>query len=73
MKLPVLIRVETIDAALRDAFEDGNGRMLVRSYDVPDHFTVARLDGCQNGLAHLNRIGLAYRAELLTRQPCKRS
>lgn len=67
MNLPQLLKPDLIDAALLGATEDAQGRMLVPAYDVPDHYTVTRGFGMYDGLAALNRIGLAYRAELLTR------
>lgn len=71
MKLPALIHQTTIDRALIDAVDDGHGNLLVPAYEVPDHYTEA---GCAYpGLARLNRIGRAWRSELIGRTKCKQS
>lgn len=68
MNLPALIPANRIDEALRHAIEHPSrpGVWLVPAYDVPDHFTAA--GEASYGMVKLNRVGLAWRTELLARQ-----
>lgn len=61
--MPFLISQDRIEAALLTAVEC-DGQVFVAAYDVPDHWTAAWA-GPWNGLALLNRVGLAARAEFL--------